>query len=139
MYHEMDVIRLRWFKSHDCKGLKSTMEQYKVHPRIVKHERCICIYLFDFMILWRLTHKSWLYNSTWIWFWTKKWEHLHAEVYERMKELQSKLQTFLSSVLTSSRTTNVHICNCHSQDVHFYYISLLKYLPKHHVFCCWFA
>jgi hypothetical protein len=84
-------------------------------------------------------YKSWLYNSTWIWFWIKKWEHLRAKVYERVKELQSKLQTFLSGVITSSRTTNVCICNCHSQDVHFYYFSLLKYLPKHHVFCCWFA
>jgi hypothetical protein len=41
--HEMDVIRLRYLKSYDCKGLKFTMEQYKVHPRILKNERCICI------------------------------------------------------------------------------------------------
>lgn len=131
--HEMDVIGLRYLKSYDCKGLKSTMEQYKVHPRIVKNDRCICI-----MILWRLTKVMNLqFNMNLIL--DKKNENIF--VLRCMRKwnsckANSKISRWCYYKLKNNKCSYLQLSFTRCTFIVFF---IVKILTKTSCFCCWFA
>jgi hypothetical protein len=109
------------------------MEQYKVHPRIVKNERCICI-----MILWRLTKVMTLQFN------------MNLILDKKMKT--SSCWGVWESQIVAKQTLNIsRWCYYKLKNNKCLYLQLsftrcafilffiVKVLTKTSCFCCWFA